>query len=101
MKAADRISLLFFEGCPHADAARNGLRDALRLLGLPEQWEELDLASPQCPEHLHGFPSPTILIDGADLFSGKRAWFGPLCCNASQVPSGDELATLLRPKLET
>ena len=36
------VALVYFEGCSHAEEARNRLREALALLPLPSAWTEWD-----------------------------------------------------------
>ena len=57
------IQLLYFAGCPHADAARELLSTCLARLGVTWRVEEK-----------HGdYPSPTILIDGIDVMGDPPA----------------------------
>lgn len=64
--AALHVQLLTFEGCPLADAARIELAAALTECGI-ETYEELDILSPETPENLRGWGSPTILVNGTDI----------------------------------
>jgi len=63
------IEFLSFEGCPHASILRQRLVEALQALGVTVTPRAIDL------EHLShtgdrrsGFGSPTILVNGLDLF---------------------------------
>ncbi len=62
-----KVQLLYFSGCPHVAGAREHLRRALGSCGLKVRVEEIDTESPDTPEHLRGWGSPTILINGKDL----------------------------------
>jgi copper chaperone CopZ len=62
-----KIQLLFFEGCPNVDASRAAIREALAAEKLETQVEEIDVENPGAPEWVHGWGSPTILIDGNDV----------------------------------
>jgi hypothetical protein len=62
-----RIDLVFFEGCPHAAAARERLREALTSLDSSVRWNEWDTGDAATPEHLRGFSSPTVLVNGIDV----------------------------------
>ena len=64
--AALHVQFLTFEGCPLADATRIELAAALTECGI-ETYEELDILSPQTPENLRGWGSPTILVNGTDI----------------------------------
>ncbi len=88
--------LLYFEGCPNVEAARENLRTALGHARLPKNWEETDLKSSDCPERWRGFPSPTVLIDGADVVSGAQEQSGAAACRANGAPGRDEIEKALR-----
>lgn len=62
-----RIDLLYFEGCPHAEAAREHIREALVSLASAVVWNEWDTAADSTPEHLRGYASPTVLVNGIDV----------------------------------
>ena len=71
--AADKhevIQLLYFPGCPHVDAARRQLSQALGTLANAPQVIEVDVTDPSTPPHLRSWGSPTILVDGADVALG-------------------------------
>ncbi|MHB8416814.1 MAG: MerC domain-containing protein [Myxococcales bacterium] len=67
------VQLLSFSGCPNAAPAREALRRALTALGRPARFAEVDLLTPETPEVLRSWPSPTILVDGAELFGAPAA----------------------------
>jgi hypothetical protein len=77
------VQLLYFPGCPHVTAARTSLREALREKTEPPEVEEIDVTAPDAPEHLRGWGSPTILVDGIDVDGGSpsdsscRLYSGP------------------------
>jgi mercuric ion transport protein len=73
-----RVELLYFPGCPNLAAARAQLERALAAADLAAQWREYDLGAPQLPDHLRGFGSPTILVDGRDV-AGTTASGAPAC----------------------
>lgn len=62
-----RVQLLSFPGCPNADAARDALRRSLVAAGLPTSFDEIDVTSPETPEPLRNWGSPTILVEGNDV----------------------------------
>lgn len=84
-----QIDFVFFAGCPHAEAARTRLRKALDELGLPATWTEWDSDLVGTPDHLRGFASPSVLIDGVDV-DGKDPTSGSGCA----VGGGPTDATL-------
>ena len=65
--ATVRVQLLTFPGCPNAEAAREVLRSALASSRIRATVEEADTTSPNTPEPLRGWGSPTILINGMDI----------------------------------
>lgn len=65
-----RVELLLVEGCPHADAARLVLSRVAADLGI-----ELELI-----ERVGDYPSPTVLVNGADVLTGQTgAPSAPAC----------------------
>jgi hypothetical protein len=74
-----RVQLLFFEGCPHVDAARRALRQALDETGLGDVVvEQIDVDAASTPVEFRDWGSPTILIDGVDI-AGERGPSGRSC----------------------
>jgi hypothetical protein len=74
-----RVQLLFFQGCPHVDAAQRVLRQALDSAGLGEvAVEQVDVDAASTPVDLRAWGSPTILIDGVDV-AGERGPSGRSC----------------------
>ncbi|HEY3586411.1 MAG TPA: hypothetical protein VGK85_04635 [Myxococcaceae bacterium] len=96
-----RVQLLFFEGCPHVDATRRVLRQALESAGLGEvALEQIDVDAASMPADFRDWGSPTILIDGVDI-AGERGPSGRSCRlygNAGQagVPSKQLIEEQLR-----
>jgi hypothetical protein len=76
------VEFLSFQGCPHAPILRRRLDEALQALGvavtpIPTDLEHLCQAN----DHRSGFGSPTILVDGVDLFGMEcpSATVDPAC----------------------
>lgn len=63
-----RIQLLGFPGCPNTPAMRRNLRAALDAIG--RGWTFTDTNQEALPESdtRRGWPTPTILVNGRDLF---------------------------------
>jgi hypothetical protein len=61
------VELLYDKDCPNVDAARANLGRALAMIGLPARWTEWETSSPSTPARLHGYGSPTVLVDGQDV----------------------------------
>ncbi|MBI5875157.1 MAG: hypothetical protein HZB81_04825 [Deltaproteobacteria bacterium] len=62
-----KVELLYFKGCPNISLARKNLNEAFGKIGIPAQWDEVDLNDPNTPKELKGYGSPTILVDGKDV----------------------------------
>lgn len=98
-----RIELVYAADCPHVEAARLNLTQALIEEGLPLAWTEWDLNDATCPLSIRGFGSPAILVNGRDV-SGFRPTDGAACCRqyrsaagAAGAPSVDLIRISLRP----
>ena len=73
-----RVQLITFPGCPNATAARAALDQALAAVGIADRTEEVNTSSPETPESLRGWGSPTILLNGEDV-GGQVASTGTSC----------------------
>ena len=62
-----KIQLLSFPGCPHVSESRQRLHRVLASLGVVGHIEEVDLTATQTPDHVRGWGSPTVLVDGEDI----------------------------------
>jgi len=63
------VEFLSFKGCPHAPILRQRLDEAFRALGVTVTPFAIDLDHlSQANDRRSGFGSPTILVDGLDLF---------------------------------
>ena len=71
------IELVYFEGCPNADAARENLSKACDELGIAAAWQEWDQNDGSVPDHVKAFGSPSILVNGKDIAGGPGS-----CCQA-------------------
>jgi len=67
------IEFQYFEGCPNAAKTLENLRSALKTVHIEESAIVLrEVPSPEQAEALHFQGSPTILIDGIDIYTGKK-----------------------------
>ncbi|MBI3538676.1 MAG: thioredoxin family protein [Candidatus Eisenbacteria bacterium] len=73
-----RIQLVYFDGCPNVDAARETLLAVLRKHALAVPIEEIQTTAPDASAELRRWGSPTILIDGVDV-GGAAAPTGAGC----------------------
>ncbi len=95
------IELIYERTCPNVDAARSLIQDACTQLGRSAEWREWEVSDPQLPAHAHGFGSPTILVNGADV-AGQSAGVSD-CCRiyssergAQGVPALDQVVRALQ-----
>jgi hypothetical protein len=98
-----RVTIRYFDGCPHWRIAYDRLRQVLREEGLIDGGPLLELVeTPEDAERLRFVGSPTILIEGRDPFGETEAAFG-LSCRVYTTPDGlagsptpDQLRAALR-----
>ena len=62
------IELLGFDGCPNTPAMRANLAAALASLDRGWAFVETDQASLPADDPRRGYPTPTVLVDGRDLY---------------------------------
>lgn len=66
------IEFQYFQGCPNADSTLINLREALSELNFSENCLKLtDVPSPELAKELKFQGSPSILIDGKDIYTGE------------------------------
>lgn len=75
-----KIELVYFEGCPNAEAARANLKTACLALGLKPKWAELDQNDGNAPDYAMRFGSPSILVEGKDVAGGPGECCTPKSC---------------------
>ncbi len=98
-----RVELIFFQGCPNVEEAREQLSRALAEIGRPPQWQEWERDDPAGPAYASAYGSPTILVDGKDV-AGVAAAEGADCCrlyrgsdgSLAGVPSVEQIVDALR-----
>lgn len=97
MDTTPRIELVYFEGCPNADRARENIRAAADLVGLPPEraaWSEWDLMSEDTPDAFREHGSPTVLVDGRDV-TGTAPGADGMACRADGAPTPEVIAARL------
>lgn len=82
---ARRIELIFFDGCPNAEQARENLRAIPGVVS----WVEWNLSSPDTPDRFRRYGSPTVLVDGRDVTSEAASGEGD-GTGAGDSAAGDE-----------
>jgi hypothetical protein len=83
-----RVEVLYFEGCPTYVAATQTLREVLSELGVEA---EVELVAVNTDEEAMGlrFPgSPTLRVDGRDLFPVAERSVWVLGCRTYATPEG-------------
>ena len=73
------IELVYEKTCPNIKAARSQLLLAFVDAGITPRWQEWEISAPEAPAHVHGYGSPTILVDGVDI-SGDNIECSDYCC---------------------
>ncbi len=82
-----RISVVQVDGCPNAAVAVTRVTEALARLGLPDVGVETVVVTTAAQAAQAGAGgSPTVLVDGRDLFPGS----GGLSCRLYPTPAGLE-----------
>lgn len=66
------ITFQYFEGCPNAESTLNHLRQVMDEMNIPENVLRMqEVPGPDEAEKLKFQGSPTILINGVDIYSQK------------------------------
>ena len=74
-----QVELIYEKTCPNVDAARAHLLMAFGKAGITPRWQEWEVSNPEAPAHIHGYGSPTILVNGQDA-SGDPVTGNDYCC---------------------
>ncbi len=100
-----RLELLSIPGCPMASALHANLAEATAELGLVTCLiEPVNLAELEAGDPRRGWGSPTILVDGVDLFGKTRPADDALSCRiypGGTVPTMRQITTQLESLLST
>ena len=68
MQSSGDLTFLTREGCSNTAVMRERLDGALARLGRPLRYQVIDLATLPDSDPRRGYPTPTLLRDGRDLF---------------------------------
>ena len=88
--AETKVELVYFDGCPNADQARNALRTVLG----EGAWREWNLSSADTPDRFRRHGSPTVLVEGRDL-TGAGGENAAMACRGDGAPSADAIRRAL------
>ena len=75
-----KITIQFFDGCPHWRLSEERVKRTLRVLGRSDvelEYQQID--SPETAERVGFHGSPTILVDGRDPFATGSEPVGMTC----------------------
>ncbi len=73
------VELIYGRDCPNAKRARTNLVKALAAVTGEVRWTEWDRDAPESPQHVNGYGSPTILVNGKDVAGAVPGGTSPLC----------------------
>lgn len=62
-----QVEFIYEKTCPNIEPTRAQLVAAFDRLKLVPAWQEWEVGDSKAPAYVHGYGSPTILIDGVDL----------------------------------
>jgi len=71
-KSSHGIEFLGRSACSHSPAMEKNLLSALEKSGKGDKYKYIDLASLSVDDYRRGYGSPTVLINGEDLFGMPR-----------------------------
>jgi len=80
------IELVYFDGCPNAERARESLQAVVGTTEGAAAWSEWNLSDEATPERFRRFGSPTVLVDGEDV-TGSDGRSAAMACRADGAPS--------------
>ncbi len=81
------VELVTDKACQNVEAARKQLQRAFEDLGLSPQWDEWDRGSPDAPDYVRRYGSPTILVGGRDV-AGEGTEAAANCCRVYETDEG-------------
>ena len=82
------VEVLYFEGCPTYGAATEALREVIAELGVQVEVELVAVESDEKAKRLRFPGSPTIRVDGRDLFPVPERSVWALGCRTYATPEG-------------
>jgi hypothetical protein len=81
-----RVEVLYFDGCPTYVAATRTVSEVLSELGMDAEVEQVAVNSDKEAERLRFPGSPTIRVDGRDLFPVPERGIWALGCRTYATP---------------
>ena len=83
-----KLEILYFDGCPTYKAAEDTLRGVLTEVGMGEEVELVAVNTDEDARRLRFPGSPTIRVDGRDLFDAPEREDWRLGCRIYATPEG-------------
>jgi mercuric ion transport protein len=74
-----KIEFIYEKTCPNIAAARAQLQQACAITGISAEWQEWEVSAADAPDYIHGYGSPTILINQKDI-NGEVKTGDDYCC---------------------
>lgn len=95
---AMRIELLGFPDCPNTAIIRENLRTALKSIDADLTFRDIDQEALPESDIRRGWPTPTVLVNGRDLFDMPSPNSPTMACRIypAGVPSAERIAERLR-----
>ncbi|MDA0350221.1 MAG: MerC domain-containing protein [Verrucomicrobia bacterium] len=98
-----KVELIYDLDCPNVLEARTQLQRAFVEARIPAKWTEWEKSSPDSPDYVRGYGSPTILVNGKDV-DGVSPSDGISSCRlyqnksraAQKTPDVETIASALR-----
>lgn len=90
------IELVYEKTCPNIGASRTQLLKAFHELDITPKWKEWEVSEPETPDHIHGYGSPTILVNGKDVTDAEPD-SDDMCC---RIYAGSDAANRGVPPVE-
>lgn len=94
-----KIELIYFNGCPNIEPARENIRNALTESNLDVQWLEWEQSDKSAPDYTKQYGSPTILVDSKDVAGGPDDCCAPNSCRLyenGRAPSVEMITSALK-----
>lgn len=82
-----KVELVYDHDCPNVSEARTNLLLAFGAAQIPAEWTEWEKNSPDSPDYVGGYGSPTILVNGKDV-DGVNPVDGISSCRIYRSDSG-------------
>lgn len=94
-----RLEILGFDGCPNTPVVTANVDQALASLGIRADVVYIDQMKLPDGDLRRGWPTPTVLVSGRDLFGMQPPQSAAMSCRAyaGGAPSAAEIATALKP----